>query len=104
MSRNALETIVLGIDYGTDSCRAVLIDAKDGREVASAVAPYPRWAEGRYCDPARNRFRQHPLDYTESLAAVMGAIKIAHRGGQNHSPSREEIAARFQRAFGTLPW
>ncbi|MCE1181708.1 MAG: carbohydrate kinase family protein [Rhodocyclales bacterium] len=38
------------------------------------------------------------------LAAVMGAIKIAHRGGQNHQPSREEIAARYQRAFGALPW
>jgi len=77
MSRNALENIVLGIDYGTDSCRAVLIDAKDGREVASAVAPYPRWAEGRYCDPARNRFRQHPLDYTDSLTAVMGSLAAA---------------------------
>jgi adenosine kinase len=41
---------------------------------------------------------------TGRLAAVMGAIKIAHRGGQNHQPSREEIGARYQRAFGTLPW
>ncbi|HEX6734670.1 MAG TPA: carbohydrate kinase family protein [Azonexus sp.] len=41
---------------------------------------------------------------TGRLAAVMGAIKIAHRGGQNHQPSREEIAARYQRAFGSLPW
>ena len=41
---------------------------------------------------------------TGRLAAVMGAIKIAHRGGQNHQPSREEIAARYQRAFGALPW
>lgn len=38
------------------------------------------------------------------LAAVMGAIKIAQRGGQNHQPGREEIAARYQRAFGALPW
>ena len=38
------------------------------------------------------------------LAAVMGAIKIAHRGGQNHQPSREEIAARYARAFGQAPW
>lgn len=41
---------------------------------------------------------------TGRLASVMGAIKIAHRGGQNHQPSREEIAARYQRAFGALPW
>ena len=37
---------------------------------------------------------------TGRLASVMGAIKIAHRGSQNHKPGREEIAARFRRAFG----
>ena len=37
---------------------------------------------------------------TGRLASLMGSIKIAHRGGQNHKPSREEIAARFQAAFG----
>ncbi|KAF0843251.1 adenosine kinase [Methylovorus glucosotrophus] len=35
------------------------------------------------------------------LASVMGAIKIAHRGAQNHQPSREEIAQRYQQAFGS---
>ena len=34
------------------------------------------------------------------LASVMGSIKIAHRGGQNHSPSRAQIAQRLQEAFG----
>ena len=34
------------------------------------------------------------------LAALMGSIKIAHRGGQNHRPSRDEIARRFRDAFG----
>ena len=41
---------------------------------------------------------------TGRLAAVMGAIKIAHRGGQNHQPSREEIGERYRREFGGLPW
>jgi adenosine kinase len=41
---------------------------------------------------------------TGRLAAVMGAIKIAYRGGQNHQPSREEIGERYRRAFGALPW
>jgi adenosine kinase len=41
---------------------------------------------------------------TGRLAAVMGSIKIAHRGGQNHRPSREEIAQRYTRAFGASPW
>jgi adenosine kinase len=34
------------------------------------------------------------------LASVMGSIKIAHRGGQNHRPHREAIAKRFREAFG----
>jgi adenosine kinase len=41
---------------------------------------------------------------TGRLAAVMGAIKIAQRGAQNHAPSREEIEARYLRAFGASPW
>jgi adenosine kinase len=42
------------------------------------------------------------LDWETSgqLASVMGAIKIEHRGGQNHQPTREAIAARLQQAFG----
>jgi len=38
------------------------------------------------------------------LAAVMGAIKIAYRGGQNHRPSRDEIGERYAKAFGKSPW
>ena len=41
---------------------------------------------------------------TGRLASVMGSIKIAHRGGQNHKPSREDIAARFKKAFGASPF
>ena len=41
---------------------------------------------------------------TGKLGAVMGAVKIAHRGAQNHAPAREEIEARFRRAFGYSPW
>jgi len=37
---------------------------------------------------------------TGRLASLMGSIKIAHRGGQNHKPTRDDIAAQFQRAFG----
>ena len=41
---------------------------------------------------------------TGRLAAVMGAIKVGHRGGQNHRPSRSDIADCFTRAFGSTPW
>jgi len=71
---------VLGIDFGTDSVRTVVIDADSGAEVASQVAAYRRWSLGLYCDPARNRFRQHPLDYVEGLEeSVSGALEKAGR-------------------------
>ena len=38
------------------------------------------------------------------LASLMGSIKIAHRGGQNHKTAREQIAARYEAAFGEKPW
>ena len=41
---------------------------------------------------------------TGRLAAIMGAIKIAHRGGQNHLSDRADIAARYAKAFGQKPW
>lgn len=41
---------------------------------------------------------------TGKLGAVMGAIKIAHRGAQNHASTRDEIESRFRRAFGYSPW
>jgi L-ribulokinase len=62
MSLSKGEHYVLGIDYGSDSCRAVLIDAATGKETGVAVQYYPRWKKGLFCDPAINQFRQHPLD------------------------------------------
>ena len=44
------------------------------------------------------------LDLTGRLASLLGALKIAHRGGQNHHLTRAEIAARFKESFGTVPW
>ena len=61
------DNFVIGVDYGTDSVRSLLINAADGKEIASAVFYYPRWKDGLYCNPAENQFRQHPLDYIEGL-------------------------------------
>ncbi|PKL26070.1 MAG: ribulokinase [Spirochaetae bacterium HGW-Spirochaetae-3] len=78
MSANSPDSFVLGIDFGSDSVRALAVSAKDGRTVGSGVSEYRRWGEGRYCDPQSNRFRQHPLDYLESMeAAVVEALSEA---------------------------
>jgi adenosine kinase len=43
-------------------------------------------------------------DQTGRIASLMGSIKIAHRGGQNHRPAREEIAERYREAYGQALW
>jgi len=58
---------VIGVDYGTDSVRSILVNANNGEEIAAAVFYYPRWKEGKYCNATENQFRQHPLDYVEGL-------------------------------------
>lgn len=58
---------VIGVDYGTDSVRALVVNAQTGETVGSHVFEYPRWKKGLYCVPAISQFRQHPLDYLEGL-------------------------------------
>lgn len=72
------DQFVIGVDYGSDSVRSVIINALNGREIASSVYYYPRWQKGLYCEPAENQFRQHPLDYMEGLEiTIRDCIKIA---------------------------
>lgn len=58
---------VIGLDYGSDSARAIVVNAQTGEQLATAVKYYPRWKEGKYCNPSINQYRQHPLDYIEAL-------------------------------------
>jgi L-ribulokinase len=62
---------VIGVDYGTDSVRSVILNALNGDEIASSVFYYPRWKDELYCDASLNQFRQHPLDYVEGLETVI---------------------------------
>ena len=75
MSGNAC---VVGIDFGTDSVRSIVADATTGSVLGASVRNYPRWADRLYCAPVDNRFRQHPLDYLESMeASVREALQEA---------------------------
>jgi L-ribulokinase len=71
-----LAKYVIGIDYGTDSVRSVVVDTANGEIVGTSVYDYPRWKKGLFCDPSINQFRQHPLDYIEGLEiSVKQALK-----------------------------
>lgn len=68
---------VLGVDFGSDSVRALILDIRSGAPVGEATAFYPRWKAGLYCNAARRQFRQHPLDYHEAFTqAVRGACDL----------------------------
>ncbi len=58
---------VIGVDYGTDSVRSIIVNALTGEEIAASVFYYPRWKQGQFCNASLNQFRQHPLDYVEGL-------------------------------------
>ncbi|MBU1822825.1 MAG: ribulokinase [Bacteroidetes bacterium] len=69
---------VIGVDFGTDSVRAIVVNAHTGETVGTHVHEYARWKQGLYCDPAISQFRQHPLDYVEGLeATITGALAQA---------------------------
>ena len=84
---------VIGLDFGTDSCRALIVDVRNGDEVATGVSFYPRWKAGLYCDAQSNRYRQHPLDYIESMTEAVH-IALSHL-------TEEEIASICGLCFDT---
>ncbi len=75
------KSFVIGVDYGTDSVRSVILDAQNGEEIASASFEYPRWRAGLFCNAEQNQFRQHPLDYIEGLEATIK--ECLHKAGSS---------------------
>lgn len=72
---------VIGLDYGTNSCRSLIVDISNGKELASHVFPYPSGKEGVMIDPSDpNLARQNPADY---ILGIEVTIKEALNKAKN---------------------
>ena len=70
----------LGLDYGTNSVRALIVDVSNGREVGTAVWKYRRGKDGVILSSNAQLARQHPADYVEGAeASIRMALAAARR-------------------------
>lgn len=78
-----------GLDFGTNSCRSLLVDVASGREVASCVFPYPSGNDGVIVDVSDpNVARQNPADYVLGIEEVVrGAIAKARESDPQFDPA-----------------
>lgn len=85
MSRYAI-----GLDYGTNSCRSLLVDLDSGEELGSTVFPYPSGNLGILTDPSDpNVARQNPQDYLDGLVEIVrGAIAQAKEARPDFRPEQ----------------
>ncbi len=77
----------IGLDYGTNSARALVVDCSDGREIGTAVVDYPSGHQGILLDPADHHLaRQNPQDYVFALEkATLEALAVAKRNEPSFS-------------------
>jgi L-ribulokinase len=79
----------LGLDFGTNSVRALLVDVGNGRELATAVFAYPSGKAGIILDPKDpNLARQNPADYLKGIeAAVRKTLALARKADPAFKPA-----------------
>lgn len=65
---------VIGLDFGSDSVRALVVNTDTGKEVSSSVVYYPRWIKGLYCQPDQSQFRHHPQDYLDAMTDAIQEV------------------------------
>jgi L-ribulokinase len=80
----------LGLDYGTNSCRSLLVNLETGEELGSSVFPYPSGELGILTDPRDpNVARQNPQDYLDGMVAIItGALEQGRKADKNFDPER----------------
>jgi L-ribulokinase len=92
----------IGIDYGTNSARAVVVDCADGSILGTSVFAYPSGTEGVLLDPRNPHLaRQNPADYVQALeTAVPAALAEA---GKTQGFSRDRVIGIGVDTTGSTP-
>ena len=96
-----MPAFTIGLDYGTGSVRAILVNTSTGKEIATAVFNYPRGKDGvmiSASDP--NLARQHPADYHEgAITTVRSVLKQAAK----HKIKPEQVVGIGVDTTGSTP-
>ena len=89
MSEKLKPRYALGLDFGTNSVRALIVDVRTGGEVGTAIFPYPTGEAGIILDPKNpNLARQNPADWLRGIeASVKGALAAASKKVKTFSPA-----------------
>ncbi|MGO9108186.1 MAG: ribulokinase [Thermoguttaceae bacterium] len=89
MAKHSEPAFAIGVDYGTNSVRALVVDIADGREVATHVYDYPSGEAGILIDPNDpHTARQNPADYIEGFYRSVSCAVTAARSDPSFRPDR----------------
>ena len=79
----------IGLDYGTNSVRTVIVNTSNGREVATAVSNYAQGTQGVILSRDPNLARQHPTDYVAGAeSTIKKALALAKRTVKGFHPDQ----------------
>lgn len=79
----------IGLDYGTNSVRAVIVNTANGREVAEGVWNYATGTKGVLLSRDPNLARQHPADYVRGTeTAIRKALSLAKKNVRGFKPGK----------------
>ena len=84
-----MESYTIGLDFGTNSARALLVEVQTGREIATSVHPYTHGTEGVFSDPSDGYLaRQDPRDYIDALGRLVPALLAEARRHAGVNPGQ----------------
>ncbi len=70
-----MKKYAIGLDFGTNSCRSLIVDLTDGSEISSHIFPYPSGKDGILLDPKEpNLARQNPQDYIDGIKKTITEV------------------------------